>query len=49
MLSRSLETKNLFLTYQSKDVVGVVPKRAFTNPQALAEFRRFLEDKLPHN
>ena len=41
------ETKNLFLTYQGKDVVGIVPKRAFPNPEAVAQFRNLLASKLP--
>ncbi len=41
------ETKNLFLTYQSKDVVGMVPKRAFSSPEDIAQFRNFLASKLP--
>ena len=41
------ETKNLFLTYQSKDVIGMVPKRAFLNPEDTAQFRNFLSSKLP--
>jgi hypothetical protein len=41
------ETKNLFLTYQTKDVVGIVPKRAFLNPEAVAQFRNLLASKLP--
>jgi hypothetical protein len=43
------ETKNLFLTYQSKDVVGMVPKRAFLNPEDIAQFRKFLASKLPRD
>lgn len=41
------ETKNLFLTYQSKDVVGMVPKRAFSSPEDIAQFRNFLASRLP--
>lgn len=41
------ETTNLFLTYQGKDVVGIVPKRAFPNPETLAQFRNLLASKLP--
>jgi len=41
------ETKNLFLTYQSKDMVGMVPKRAFSNPEDIAQFRNLLASKLP--
>jgi hypothetical protein len=40
------ETKNLFLTYQTKDVVGIVPKRAFSSPEDVAQFRRLLASKL---
>ena len=41
-----VETKNLFLTFQTRDVVGVIPKRAFESPEAIAEFRRFLSSKM---
>ena len=41
------ETKNLFLTYQSKDVVGMVPKRAFSSSDEIAQFRNLLASKLP--
>lgn len=41
------ETKNLFLTYQGKDVVGIVPKRAFLNPETVVQFRNLLASKLP--
>jgi hypothetical protein len=41
------ETKNLFLTYQTKDVIGIVPKRAFSNPEDAAQFRNLLASKLP--
>jgi len=41
------ETKNLFLTYQSKDVVGIVPKRAFPSPEAVAQFRNLLASNIP--
>lgn len=43
---RFKETKNLFLTYQSKDVVGIVPKRAFPNIEAISEFRNLLTSKI---
>ncbi|HXX19069.1 MAG TPA: YcxB family protein [Candidatus Acidoferrum sp.] len=46
---RFKETKNLFLTFQTKDVAGIVPKRAFPNPEAIAEFRKLLASKLPGN
>jgi hypothetical protein len=40
------ETKNLFLTYQTKDVVGIVPKRAFSNLDDIRQFRNLLASKL---
>lgn len=41
------EMKNLFLTYQGKDVVGIVPKRAFPDAETLAQFRNLLASKMP--
>jgi YcxB-like protein len=41
------ETKHLFLTYQGKDVVGIVPKRAFPKPEGIAQFRNLLASKIP--
>ena len=43
------ETRNLFLTYQTKDVIGIVPKRAFSNPEDVAQFRKLLASKLPRD
>ena len=40
------ETDNLFLTYLTRDVVGIVPKRAFPSQEAVAQFRDFLASKL---
>ena len=40
------ETKHLFLTYQGNDVVGIVPKRAFPNPETAAQFRNLLASKM---
>jgi hypothetical protein len=36
------ETNNLFLTYQTRDVAGIVPKRAFPSREAVAQFRDYL-------
>jgi hypothetical protein len=41
-----VETKNLFLTFQTRDAVGIIPKRAFPNPEAIAQFRDFLASKI---
>jgi YcxB-like protein len=43
------ETKNLFLTYQTRDVVGIVPKRAFPSQEAIAQFRNLLASKIRQN
>ncbi len=43
------ETKNLFLTYQTKDVVSIVPKRAFSNLDDIGQFRNLLASKLPRD
>jgi hypothetical protein len=43
------ETKNLFLTYQTKDVIGMVPKRAFSSAEDIAQFRNLLASKLPRD
>jgi len=40
------ETKNLFLIYQTKDVAGITPKRAFPNPEAVEQFRNLLASKV---
>ena len=40
------ETNNLFLTYQTKDVVGIVPKRAFATQDDVAQFRNLLTSKM---
>jgi hypothetical protein len=43
---RFCETKNLFLLYQTKDYAGVVPKRAFSSPEQLAEFRNLIAQRV---
>ena len=43
------ETKNLFLIYQTKDVAGITPKRAFPNPEAVEQFRNLLASKVPRD
>jgi hypothetical protein len=40
------ETKNLFLIYQTKDVAGITPKRAFPSPEAVEQFRSLLASKV---
>ncbi len=41
------ETKNLFLIYQTNDVAGITPKRAFPSPEAVEQFRNLLVSKVP--
>ena len=48
-LEKFRETKNLFLTYQTRDQVGIVPKRAFPSfpsQEAVAHFRDLLASKV---
>lgn len=40
------ETKNLFLIYQTKDVAGIVPKRAFPSLDSIEQFRSLLNSKV---
>jgi hypothetical protein len=40
------ETNNLFLMYQTRDVVGIVPKRAFPSQEAVTQFRQLLASKV---
>ena len=39
MYEKFRETQKLFLLYQSADLVGIVPKRAFASPAELQQFR----------
>jgi hypothetical protein len=40
------ETQKLFLLYQSTDIVGIVPKRAFASPADLQQFRALITSKV---
>jgi hypothetical protein len=40
------ETPRLFLLYQSADIIGIVPKRAFANPADLQQFRALIASKV---
>lgn len=44
---RFKETRNLFLVVQTKDVAGIVPKRAFADEEELHRFRSLISSKLP--
>jgi hypothetical protein len=46
MYAKFRETKNLFLLYQSADLIGILPKRVFASPDELQEFRLLLTAKL---
>jgi drug/metabolite transporter (DMT)-like permease len=43
------ETARSFLLYQSADVIGILPKRAFATNSDLQEFRALLAAKIPNN
>ncbi len=40
------ETITLSVIYQTKDVAGIVPKRAFTRQEEIAEFRSLIASKV---
>ncbi|HET9183654.1 MAG TPA: YcxB family protein [Candidatus Angelobacter sp.] len=42
------ETERSFLLYQSADLIGILPKRAFTAPEDLQAFKDMLRAKVPH-
>lgn len=44
---RLQETKNLFLTFQTKDVIGILPKRAIGGKTDVDQLREFLKSKIP--
>lgn len=40
------ETPNLFVIHQTKDVAGIVPKRAFASQEEMAQFRNLIASKV---
>jgi hypothetical protein len=46
MYEKFRETPRLFLLYQTSDIVGIVPKRAFANSADLEQFRRLIASKV---
>ena len=46
MYEKFRETRNLFLLYQSTDIIGIVPKRAFASPADLEQFRALIASKV---
>ncbi len=46
MYEKFRETQKLFLLYQSADIIGIVPKRAFANPADLQQFRALMASKV---
>lgn len=45
-IEKFAETKNLFITFQSKDAVSIVPKRAFRDEAEITQFRMLLSSKI---
>jgi hypothetical protein len=41
------ETKNLFLLHQTKDCIGIIPKRTVSDPEQLEALRLLLRSKVP--
>jgi hypothetical protein len=46
MYEKFRETEKLFLLYQSPDLIGMVPKRVFSNPEELQQFRTLITSKI---
>jgi hypothetical protein len=46
MYEKFRETQKLFLLYQSTDLIGILPKRAFANPADLQQFRALIASKI---
>jgi hypothetical protein len=46
MYEKFRETQKLFLLYQSADLIGIVPKRAFANPADLQQFRAMITSNI---
>lgn len=46
MYEKFRETQKLFLLYQSTDLIGILPKRAFANPADLQQFRTLIASKI---
>jgi hypothetical protein len=47
MYEKFRETPRLFLLFQSADLIGILPKRVFTNPGDIESFRNFLASWIP--
>ena len=46
MYEKFCETPRLFLLYQSADIIGIVPKRAFASAADLQQFRALIASKV---
>ena len=46
MYEKFHETQTLFLLYQTTDIIGIVPKRAFASPSDLQQFRALIASRL---
>jgi len=46
MYEKFHETPRLFLLYQSADIIGILPKRAFASPADLQQFRALIASRL---
>jgi YcxB-like protein len=46
MYEKFRETQNLFLLYQTTDLIGIVPKRVFANAAELQQFRTLIASKV---
>jgi hypothetical protein len=46
MYQKFRETEKLFLLYQSPDLIGILPKRVFSKPEELQQFRTLITSKI---
>lgn len=43
---KAVETKNLFMIYQTKRLFDMIPKRAFSSNEQVEEFRELVRTKI---
>ncbi|MEM9543927.1 MAG: YcxB family protein [Cyanobacteria bacterium P01_E01_bin.42] len=49
LFKKFIETNNLFIIYEGDNAFRIIPKRAFTNNEELAEFRIILHENINSN
>ncbi|MBP0017276.1 MAG: YcxB family protein [Cyanobacteria bacterium SBLK] len=49
LYNKFIETTNLFVIYEEKNLLRIIPKRAFANDEELSEFRKILQENINSN